>query len=168
MRTARHWLFFVFGLLLPLAIAAAPDIVLQDLSGKPRNVKEFIGNGKWTVVSVWSADCPICRRDIYHMTFFHEEHKNKDAQVLGISVDDDRKKAQGFVDDQGLNFPNLVGGPNDASRLGNGRFIGTPTYHFFAPDGRYMTTRVGSLTQTQAEEIITQLKAQAAPAGKRG
>lgn len=167
MRTVRHWLFFLLGLV-PLLMAAAPDVVLQDLSGKPRNVKEFIGNGKWTVVSVWSADCPICRRDIYHMTFFHEEHKNKDAQVLGISVDNDRKKAQGFVDDQGLNFPNLVGGPSDASRLGGGRFIGTPTYHFFAPDGRHMTTRVGSLTQTQAEEIITQLKSQAAPAGKRG
>ena len=166
MRVSK-WLYLLLCLLPLSAAVAATDIVLKDLSGKDHNLKEYIGKGKWTVVSVWSADCPICKREIYHMTFFHEEHKNKDAQVLGISIDNNRKKAQGFVDDQGLNFPNLVGSPDDAVRLG-GRFVGTPTYFFFSPDGRLMSERVGPVTQAQAEGIITNLKAQLGPDGKKG
>lgn len=145
-------------LLWPILSAAvtAPDIVLKDFDGADHNVNEYIGHGKWTVVAVWSADCPICRREIYQMAFFHDVHKNKDAAVLGVSVDGYANKAmaQAFIDDQSLNFPNLIGDPRDASRFGGGAFIGTPTHYFFAPDGRFVTQRIGPLTQEQAENII--------------
>jgi len=165
MRVSR-WLYLLL-FLLPLSVYAASGIALKDLNGKDRNLNDYVGKGKWTVVSVWSADCPICRREIYHMTFFHEEHKNKDAQVLGISIDRDRKKAQGFIDDQGLNFPNLLASADDVARI-SGRFVGTPTYFFFAPDGRLMSERVGPVTQAQAEGIISTLKAQLSSGGKPG
>lgn len=143
-----------------LALAAGPNVVLKDLTGKDRNVNEFIGQGKWTIVTVWSADCPICKRDIYHMTFFYDDHRKKDATVLGLSIDgyDHRDKAQGFVNDQSLNFPNLIGTPDDPSRLSGTMFIGTPTYYFFSPEGKFMTQRIGPITQAQAEEIIRDLK----------
>ncbi|MBI3545944.1 MAG: TlpA family protein disulfide reductase [Gammaproteobacteria bacterium] len=153
-----------------LALAAAPDRVFKDFTGKDRNVNEFIGHGKWTVVAIWSADCPICRRDIYHMTFFHDEHRNKDATVLGLSVDGyaNRDKAQGFVTDQSLNFPNLIGSAEDAAQLGNGTFIGTPTYYFFSPDGKFLTQRIGPVTQEQAENILRDLeKKHQKPANKK-
>lgn len=156
--------WFVLALLwLPLfAVAGAPDIVLKDLEGKDRRVDEFIGQGKWTVVAFWSADCPICRRDIYHMTFFHDAHQKKDANVLGISVDGyaNKDKAQKFIDDQSLNFPNLIGSHGDASRFGAGAFIGTPTYYFFSPEGKYTTQRIGPLTLEQAETILSSLEKQ--------
>lgn len=141
------------------ARAAGPDIVLKDTAGNNRNVNAYIGQGRWTIVAVWSADCPICRRDIYHMTFLHEEHKGKDAQVLGLSVDGhvQRDKVIDFIDEQSLNFANLIGTPADASRLSGRPFRGTPTYYFFAPDGRFMTERVGSLTQAQAEQVLAAL-----------
>ena len=143
-----------------LALAAGPDIKLRDIEGKVRNVNEYIGQGKWTIVAVWSADCPICRRDIYHMTFFYDEHRKKDATVLGLSVDgfDNRAKARGFIEDQSLNFPNLIGEPKDASRLSGAMFIGTPTYYFFSPEGKFMTQRIGPVTQQQAEHILGDLK----------
>ena len=142
------------------AAAAGPDIVLRDFTGRPRNVNEFIGHGKWLVVVVWLADCPICKRDIHHMTFFHDEHGKKDAAVLGVSVDGyaNREKALGFVADHALNFPNLIGDRGDASRFGGGPFIGTPTYYIFSPEGKYMTGRVGGQTQEQVEQIIRALK----------
>lgn len=145
-----------------LVLAAAPDVRLKDLDGKDHQVGEFIGQGKWTIVVVWSADCPICRRDIYHMTFFHEEHRKTDATVLGLSIDgyDNRAKAKGFIEEQSLNFPNLIGEPEDASRLSGAMFIGTPTYYFFSPDGKFMTQRIGPVTQQQAEQIIRDLEKQ--------
>ena len=157
----RIRLFVVLLWLVPmLALGASPDRVLKDFDGKDRNVNEFIGHGKWTIVAIWAADCPICRRDIYHMTFFHDEHRNKDATVLGLSIDGfaNRDKAQGFVTEQSLNFPNLLGSPDDAAQLGSGMFIGTPTYYFFSPEGKFLTQRIGPVTQQQAEEILRDLE----------
>ena len=118
-----------------LALAAPADVALKDFEGKDRRAGEYIGKGKWTVVAVWSADCPICKREIFHMTFLRDEHKGKDIDVLGLSIDgpENRKYAQRFVDEQGLNFPNLIGTPDDASLLSGTMFIGTPTYYFFRP-----------------------------------
>lgn len=154
-----RWVAVVLMMAPVLALAAGPDIRLKDIEGREHNVNEYIGQGKWTIVAVWSADCPICRRDIYHMTFFYDEHRKKNATVLGLSVDgfDNRAKARGFIEDQSLNFPNLIGEPEDASRLSGTVFIGTPTYYFFSPEGNFMTQRIGPVTQQQAEQIIREL-----------
>ena len=156
------WLVMVLWLVPALVLAAGTDIRLKDVDGKDHNVNEFIGQGKWTVVAVWSADCPICRRDIFHMTFFHDEHRRNNATVLGISVDGyaNRDKARRFIDEQSLNFPNLIGDADDVSRLSGLTFIGTPTYYFFSPEGKFMTQRIGPATQAQAEDIIRGLEKQ--------
>ncbi len=157
-----RWLVAVLMLVPALTMAAAPDIRLKDIEGKEHHVNEYIGRGQWTVVAVWSADCPICRRDIFHMTFFYDEHRKKNATVLGLSVDGyaNRDKARGFIEDQSLNFPVLIGEPEDASRLSGAMFIGTPTYYFFSPEGKFMTQRIGPVTQQQAEKVIRDLEKQ--------
>jgi peroxiredoxin len=152
-------------LALPLAVgAAAPNIVLKDQDGKTRNVNEFIGHGKWTVVAVWSADCPICRREIHHMAFFHDEHKKSDAHVMGLSIDSEagRAKALGFINDHGLSFPNLIGDPDVAAELGGGVFIGTPTFYVYSPEGKLAAQRVGPVTLGQMEDLLRQLRAKQA------
>jgi peroxiredoxin len=152
-------------LALPLAVgAAAPNIVLKDQDGKTRNVNEFIGHGKWTVVAVWSADCPICRREIHHMAFFHDDHKKSDAHVMGLSIDSEagRAKALGFINDHSLSFPNLIGDPDVAAELGGGMFIGTPTYYVYSPEGKLAAQRVGPVTLEQMEDLLRQLRAKQA------
>lgn len=159
----RKFALFAALLLAPIFTLASPsDVALKDFDGKTRQVSEFLGKGKWTVVTVWSADCPICKAEIFHMTFLHDEHKNKDITVLGLSIDGyaNRKKARGFIDDQKLNFPNLIGEPDDASLLSGTMFIGTPTYYFFTPEGKFAGQRIGPLTQEQAERTIENLKAE--------
>lgn len=146
----------------PLA-AEAPDLTLKDVSGVPRDVGAYIGRGDWTVVAVWSADCPICRREMYHMTFLQEEHEGKGVRVLGVSVDgyEQIEKVRDFIDEQSLNFPTLIGAPADAQRLSGQPFQGTPTYYFFAPDGRFLRSHLGAMTQRQAEQVLAALKRQA-------
>ena len=157
-----HWLVTIALICPLLAAAAAPDFTLKDVDGADRNVNEFIGKGKWVVVAVWSADCPICRRDMHHMAFFHDEHHKRDATVLGVSVDGyaNKDKALGFIDDHGLNFPNLIGEPRDMSRFGGGMFLGTPTFYFFSPEGQIKASRIGAMTQERVEKLIASLEAE--------
>jgi thiol-disulfide isomerase/thioredoxin len=157
-QTVRHFVFAVLFALCALPATAA-ELVLKDVAGASHAVSEYIGRGKWTVVTVWSADCPICRRDIYHMAFFHAEHRNKDATVLGLSIDgfENRRKAAAFIEEQGLDFPNLIGGIDDPTRLTGRPFIGTPTYYVYTPEGRLVAERIGPVTQDQMEELIQDL-----------
>jgi thiol-disulfide isomerase/thioredoxin len=143
------------ALLLPPLAVAGPDLVLPDLDGRSRSVNEFIGHGKWTVVAIWSADCPICRRDMPEMAFFHDAHRHKDAIVVGVSIDGGARKPEilQFVADQGLDFVNLIGTPVHMAAFG-GPFRGTPTYYVYSPKGNLVTRQVGSMTQEATEEII--------------
>jgi len=151
-------------LLLPALGWATPDLVLKDFSGARHNVNEYIGKGKWVVVTVWAHNCPVCNAEIYQMTFFHDEHAKKDAIVLGVTIDGDEKrdKAKAFVDRHSLNFPNLIAEPEQEvlAAFGGGPFIGTPTFYIYSPQGELVAQRIGPTTQEQVEEIM------AARAGK--
>lgn len=144
-------------------------LVLTDLSGKDRRVNEYVGQGRWVVMPVWSLDCPVCRREMYHMTFLYEQHKDNDIRVVGLSIDGDeqRERVKDFVDEQSLNFPTLIGDPAQAHRLSGRPFEGTPTYYFFAPSGKFMQQHVGAMTQGQAERTVERLKKKRQSPGRR-
>ncbi len=154
-RRMKYWILLL--LLVPLwALAAGPDITLKGLDGKARNVNEFIGKGKWTVVAIWHSDCPICKREIHQMGFFHDAHKNKNAIVLGVSVDGyaNKVKAQRFVDEHSLDFTNLVAEPSQIVQFGAGRFVGTPTFYVYTPQGELAAKQVGPTSQEDIEQFI--------------
>lgn len=145
-------------LLLPALSWATPDVVLKDFSGAARNVNEFIGKGKWVVVTVWAHNCPVCNAEIYQMTFFHDEHAKKDAIVLGVTIDGEagRDKAKDFLKRHDLNFTNLIAEPEQEvlAAFGGGPFIGTPTFYIYSPQGKLVAQRIGPTTQEQIEEIM--------------
>jgi peroxiredoxin len=152
--------YLAYLLLLPCLVwAGAPAWVLPDLEGKAQPTSQYIGKGRWTVVAVWSVDCAICRRELHHMAFLHDERGAKGPAVLGLSVDGagNRERVAAFVDEQGLSFPNLIGERGDILRFGAAPLKGTPTYLFFSPRGKLAAQHLGAMTQQEAERVITQL-----------
>jgi peroxiredoxin len=148
--------------------AAAPDIQLLDLQGKPQNVNATIGKGKWVIVTVWAHDCGICVREIHEMTSFHKTNLGRDALVLGVSLDGKGKieAARKFVRDHKLPFVNLVAEPEQEVmvKFGAGEFVGTPTYYVYDPKGELVAQQVGPLTQAEVEKFLVVLRAEAAAA----
>ena len=154
-----RWLLVMMLILFPLlASAAPPNIPLKDFNGKTRNVNEFIGKGKWTVVVIWAHNCHICNQEIHNMVFFHAEHRKKDAIVLGVSIDgwDKRKQAAAFVDRHSLNFTNLIAEPEYRviQKFGVTDFYGTPTFYIYTPKGKLVKEIVGPVTMEQLAGII--------------
>lgn len=151
------------GLFLPFVAMAGPEtLVLKDLDGKETSVGQYLGKGKWTVVMVWAHNCPICNQEVEDMNFFHDEHKDRDAQVLGISVDgwSGVDKARGFVDLHGVDFPNLITEPRqDVLGQFDGReFVGTPTFYLFTPEGKLAGKQIGPLEPEVVERFIASVK----------
>lgn len=155
----RQWMVgVVMALMLNTAHAAAPDITLPDLQGQPHHLNEFIGKGKWVVMVFWMHDCKICVREIHHLQAFHAAHADKDALVLGISIDgaDRVKDAGAFVARHKLTFPNLLTEPDFEAiqKFGGGKFLGTPTVYFYDPIGRLVARKIGPIPRADIEAYI--------------
>jgi peroxiredoxin len=148
----------VAGCLAVTVWAVAPDIPMRDLDGKTHNVNEFIGHGKWTVVVAWAHDCHICAREMHEMTAFHNAHRDKDAIVLGVSVDgfELAREARRFVSTHKLPFVNLIAEPRQEvmEKFGAGRFVGTPTFYVFNPQGEIVGQNVGPVTRQEVETFM--------------
>jgi len=156
----------LIGLLLPVAVLASPpNLVLKDFSGKDVNVDRYIGKGKWVVVTVWAHDCHICDGEIHEMAAFHRAHHNKDAIVLGVTIDgmDQKKLAQAFIDKHKLPFMNLIAEPEQSvlMKFGGGPFVGTPTFYVYTPDGEIVAKNAGPVSQADIEGFIREYKVEA-------
>lgn len=158
MTTRQFLVLLLSGFLTVTAWADAPSIVLRDLDGRPRNVNEFVGHGKWTVVVAWAHDCRICDREMREMTAFHNAHHQKDASVLGITLDGAAQlpQARAFVKRHKLPFVNLVAEPTQEvmRQFGAGEFVGTPTYYIYTPKGKIVGQNIGPVTRKELEKFI--------------
>jgi peroxiredoxin len=153
------------------AAAAGPDIPLTDLDGKPRNLNQYVGHGKWAVVVIWAHECSVCNAEMHEFTAFHQAHHQRDAIVIGVTIDGQEKRdlARGFVARHKLPFVNLVAEPHEevVEKFGPGEWIGTPTVYVYGPDGTLEARQVGPLTRKQLDEFLIEMtkeKAGAAPA----
>lgn len=141
-----------------VAWAESPSIELRGFDAKTHNVNEYIGHGKWVVVVTWAHDCHICGDEIHHMADFHQAHKNRDAIVLGVSIDgyDQVALARAFVDRHKLPFPNLIAEPSQdvMAKFGAGEFVGTPTYYIYNPQGKIVGQNIGPITRKEVEDFL--------------
>lgn len=147
------WLF-----LAPVAQAGG----LQDFNGNPKAISDYSGKGKWLVVMIWASDCQVCNQEAHAYVDFHFVHSDEDAQVLGISIDGQARKAeaQKFIQRHKINFPNLIGEPAVVatlfSQLTGTYFAGTPAFLFYDPKGELRAQQLGAVPTELIEEFIKQ------------
>lgn len=157
--TRRQLFLVLFGSLLATAcLAQTPNIELRDLDGRTRNVNTYIGHGQWVVVVAWAHDCAICEGEIHEMSAFHAAHRKRDAIVLGVSIDGFKEvqAAREFVARNRLPFVNLIAEPRHdvMEKFGAGRFVGTPTYYIYNPQGEIAGQNIGPLTRVEVENFL--------------
>ena len=151
--TVMAWLMF-----LPVAQAS----VLQDFNGQAKAISDYAGKGKWLVVMIWASDCHICNKEAHAYVDFHFTHEDNNAQVLGISIDGQAKKAEAlkFIERHKVNFPNLIGEPGDVARLFSELtgvyFAGTPGFLIYDPEGKLRVQQLGAVPPELIEEFIKQ------------
>jgi len=163
MKTIKPPLLFVatiitWLLLLPMAHADG----LQDFNGNPKAISDYSGKGKWLIVMIWASDCHVCNKEAHAYVDFHFVHSDDDAQVLGITIDGQARKAeaQKFIERHKLNFPNLIGEPaviaNLFAQLTGTYFAGTPAFLFYDPKGELRAQQLGAVPTDLIEEFIKQ------------
>ena len=151
--------FIVSTLLLLTGIAEAGQ-TLENFAGKPQTIGQYANKGKWLVVMIWASDCQVCNKEVHNYVDFYNAHKNKDATVLGISIDGSEKKAdaQDFLKRHKVNFPSLIGEPEVVTGIfqdiTNDDFKGTPTFLVYGPDGQIRGQQAGAVPVDVIESFI--------------
>ena len=139
----------LLGLVLSLSVQAAS--LLKDMDGNERQLSDYTGKGKWTVGLIWASDCHVCNVEAEQYIQFHENNKNKNIQVVGISMDGQAKleAAKSFIKRHDVTFPNLIGEFGDVAgmyeQMTGGEWSGTPTILVFDPAGELKAAQPGAV-----------------------
>ena len=142
--------------LLSLSLTAQ---AMTDLQGKPVELLEYVGKGKWTIFEIWASDCPYCPDAILYMRDF--KHRYPQADLYGISLDGDngytrgRQAAQRFIQKHRVNFPTLMSDTVELDKFlldqGEEALIGTPALIIYNPKGELVGVESGAII---AQDVI--------------
>ncbi len=152
-RMTRSILFLVLSLLLPFSATASEpvDFQLPDIQGNDRKLSEF--RGKWVVVNYWATWCPPCLDELPELEMFHNAHKDTDAVVLGVNLEEiSLEKLKTFVEGQFISYPILLDEPGVSTALG--RVTGLPTSYLVNPRGVVVARQVGPVDKAMLDSYI--------------
>ena len=149
---------------LALVMLVLPPLVhaegFSDFNGKKAELKNYFAKDKWTVVMMWASDCHVCNHEAHQYVDFHLAHSDKDAVVVGISLDgkDKLAAAKGFVNKHNVDFPNLIAEPEDVAAFYANQtgqfFAGTPTFLVYDPNGELKAAQAGAVPAQVIEQFI--------------
>ncbi len=130
------------------------DIKFIDLDGNETMLSDY--KGKWVIVNLWATWCPPCLVEIPDLIMFHEEHKDKNAIVIGVNYEDIAiSKVKAFAQEQMINFPIVrFEGKMDGITSPFGRVYGLPATYMVAPDGQVVAARTGMVDQKMLEGFM--------------
>lgn len=147
-------------LLLVSATAPAGDVALRTLDGNDTGLGGIVTQGKWTLVMVWTTYCGVCREQYPIVSAFHERHHERDAVVMGISLDgfEAMEKVARYREDKAHAFPTVVAEAGDFgekyTQWTGETFTGTPTYLLFDPERGLRAFLDGPVTADALESYI--------------
>ncbi|HIE55080.1 MAG TPA: TlpA family protein disulfide reductase, partial [Chromatiaceae bacterium] len=122
-----------------------------DLEGKVHNLSDY--RGKWVLVNYWATWCPPCLEELPDLEVFYHNHKDRDAVVLGVNMEDiDREKLKAFVEEQFLSYPILMVGSRPQFPLGT--VPGLPTSFLVSPEGKVVARQLGPVDRERIEAFI--------------
>ena len=139
---------------------ASLDVSLKSIDDSQHKLSQYIGHGKWVVLNIWGTRCPPCREEVPELVRFHDEHKDKDAIVVGIAIDfpsygyAKKNEVISFADDYLIDFPILLSDSSITEKIGLGRLEGLPTTYLFNPNGDVVGMQVGGITKKILENFI--------------
>ena len=138
--------------------AKAPDVSLERLNGEQQAMSDYIGNGRWAVVNVWSPSCSSCVEELPDVIQFEKNHP--DINVLGVTIDFPSFEygkpdiIRDFLEKQPLEYPLFLADRELASDLIGKKLIAIPLIAIFHPDGHAVARWPGRIDPDEIEEFI--------------
>lgn len=83
------------------------DFEMAGPDGKMHKLSEYVGNGKVVLLDFWASWCPPCRADMPHLVNIYRQYKNKNFEIVGISLDRTHDAWLKGIKDLNITWPQL-------------------------------------------------------------
>ena len=158
-------LFFIVSaaILFPLTQvipAQEEGLLMEGVDGDQHSLQEYVGKGRWVVVNIWATDCPYCQRELIGLSNFHDRHFEKDAMVLGLTLDlatfekPDKDHVKNFASANLIDYPLLLVSGEVASKVTGNTVHTVPMTFFYNPKGEMVYNFTGELDEELLEGVI--------------
>lgn len=82
------------------------EVTLDGLNGKTNTFSAF--KGKPLIINIWASWCGPCRAEMGSLERLAQRYNGKDFNIIGISTDDYRNKAEAFIKQSEISFENFL------------------------------------------------------------
>ena len=127
----------------------APDFTLPDMNGNIISLYDL--RGKSIVLNFWAEWWPTCRAEVPYLEELHQQGKDLNLVVIGLSVDKNQDAVQKFVQDNNLNYPIITNSEDIADQYG---LSAIPNTFFISGEGIIMHELVGSRGEGSFQSYI--------------
>ena len=139
---------------------AMPDFVLQDLSGYTVKLSDYAG--KAVLINFWATWCPPCKAELPDLVELQKQFGGLRFTVIGVSLDQTGMAGvRDFVQQQGLNYPVLMGNEDVVIQYGN--FRGIPTSFLLDSQHELARKYTGLLTRKMVETDLASVFEKSGP-----
>ncbi len=109
------------------------DFEGKDENGQPLKLSNFVGRGKYTLVSFWSRSCHGCRMEIPIIDEIYKQFGNKELEVVGVAVNEGSISTKKAIKELNITWPQLFETGSQPYHLYG--FSSIPQIMLFSPDG---------------------------------
>ena len=132
---------------------AAPELTLEDLSGKSVSLKDHLGSV--VLVNLWATWCPPCREEMPTLQSFYEKHKADGFVLIAINQEETSDVVMPFVKEFGLTFPVWLDIDYQAQRAFN--TMNLPSSYVIDRNGRVRLMWIGGISKKNLEKYVPDL-----------
>lgn len=129
----------------------APDLIMPGLNGKPISISSF--RGKYLLVDFWASWCAPCRQENPNVVAAYNQFRNKNFEILGVSLDQEKSAWQNAVTKDQLSWSHmsdLKQWESDAVKAYG--FEGIPFNVLIDPQGKIIASGL------RGEDLLNKLK----------
>jgi thiol-disulfide isomerase/thioredoxin len=131
----------------------APDFSLRSVEGKKVTLADY--KGKAVLINFWATWCAPCKIEMPWLIALRSQYAPQGFEILGINADEPgtpRTKLVKFGQEEGLNYPLLVGDDAMERKYGGIEFL--PTSFFVGRDGKVVAETAGLVSKDEVEASI--------------
>ena len=90
------------------AIGKPLPIEFTAMDGRQVNLTTL--SNKVVLVDFWGTWCPFCVQEMPELKKLYAQYHTKGFEIVGVDFDDDANKVQRFMKEQGMTWPQYIGG----------------------------------------------------------